>query len=86
MPSNHGTSFHECKQFSSHDLRAQAETLRAKAKTHARHAILAAERGFEHDADDYNARSESEAHTASMLFSAAHQIENPHERFERRAA
>lgn len=63
----------------SHELKAQAAALRAKATTHARWATILANACEVDLAGEHFSRAESEEHTASMLYHAAHVVE----RFER---
>lgn len=61
---------------SSHELKQQAAAFQAKAEKHARWATILSIADEIDLAGEHFARAESESHTASMLYRAAHVLEH----------
>ena len=59
----------------SHELKAQAAALQSKAEKHCRWGLILATAGQEDQAGEQFSQAETEAHTASMLYRAAHVVE-----------
>lgn len=59
----------------SHELKAQAAALQSKAEKHSRWGLILANAGEVDLASEHFSRAETEEHTASMLYHAAHTVE-----------
>lgn len=59
---------------SSHALKQQAAAFQAKAEKHCRWGLILANAGETDLASEHFSRAETEEHTASMLYHAAHTV------------
>jgi len=70
----------------SHELKAQAAALQSKAEKHCRWGLILANAGETDLASEHFSRAETEEHTASMLYRAAHVVSSFEREHTTRAA